>query len=106
MKYKVGNYIQVSRKVFERLEGCKTSTKWLYMILNELEHQFTGEKQDFFYRSIDDLADDTELSRPVVIQSLRELERLKLIKTWQGHWKSKSGKLSVKHITAIKVLEI
>lgn len=77
------------------------------MILNELEHKYTGNgEQDFFFRSIDDLAVDAGLSRPVVIQGLRELEKLKLIKTWQAHWKDKEGRQSEKHITAINVLDI
>lgn len=106
-KYKAGNYIQFSWRAFKKLEGCKTSTKWLYVILNEFEHKYTGNgKQGFFFRSIDDLAVDTGLSRPVVIQGLRELERLELIKTWQAHWKNKKGRLSEKHITAINVLNI
>lgn len=108
MKYKTGIFIQISREAFKKLAGSKTSTKWLYMVLNGLEHRFTGAgKQGFFFRSVDDLAVDAGLSRPVVIQGLRELEKLKLIETWQGHWKDKrTGKLSEKHITAMRILDV
>ncbi|MBI5327305.1 MAG: hypothetical protein HZB80_03290 [Deltaproteobacteria bacterium] len=107
MKYKKAHYLQISRGAFKRLEGCKTSTKWLYVILNELEHKYTGAgKQDFFFRSIDDLAIDAGLSRPIVIQGLRELSEIGLIETWQAHWKDKRGRLSERHVTALKILDI
>lgn len=105
-KYKTGNYIQISRKAFKMLEDCKTSTKWLYIVLNELEHKFTGHKKDFFFRSIDDLSLDTELSRPTVILGLQELKSIGLVETWQAHWTDKKGRKSEKHVTAIRMLEV
>lgn len=90
-KYKEGNFLQFPRGVFEKFHNAKTSTKWLYTILLELEHKFTGLKEDFFFRSIDDLSKDAKLSRPA----------------WQMHWVDKdTDKKSEKHVTAIRILEI
>lgn len=106
-KYKEGNFLQFPRGVFEKFHNAKTSTKWLYTILLELEHKFTGLKEDFFFRSIDDLSKDAKLSRPVIIRGLKELINLNLIQTWQMHWVDKdTDKKSEKHVTAIRILEI
>ena len=65
-----------------------------------------GASQNFFFRSINDIASDSGLSRPVVITGLKELSKLKLIKTWHAHWENSEGNLSEKRVTIIQVLDI
>ena len=58
-KYNGSNpFIQLSRSIFN--PDCKLSfrAKWLYTVLSELEHRYTGEKEDFFFRAQHDLRND------------------------------------------------
>ena len=110
-KYKDGNYCQIYNKAIEKLnqndKKISYPTRWLYVHLNLLEHRFTGEKEDFFFRSIKDLNKDTQIGCRQIVDSIKELKRLNLIHTWQMHWRdAKTGKLSEKHITAFRILEI
>ena len=57
MKYNNTNFLQLTRKLFqEQYKDLSINAKWLFVVLNELEHRYTGEKEDFFTRS------DTQLS--------------------------------------------
>lgn len=106
MKYKDGYYLQLSRNLFndDRFKSLSVNAKWLYVVLCELEHRFTGQKETFFFRSNEDLAEDTGLSLSSVKRAKKELEPF--IKMWQMHWKDKeSGKLSKKKITAFRIHE-
>lgn len=78
MKRKQGNYLHLSRKVFndERYNNLSINAKWLYVVLNELEHKYTGDKEDFFWRSNEDLAKDCGYSLPTLKRAKRELLRL------------------------------
>ena len=84
------------------------STRWLYIWLNFLEHRFSGEKEDFFFRSIEDLQKDIRMGRRQIIDGIKRLEKtLKLIHTWQMHWTDKkTKKKSEKHITAFRILKV
>jgi len=64
MKRKAGNFLELSRELFneERFKKLSLNAKWLYVALNELEHRYTGPNTDFFFRSNEDLAGDTGLS--------------------------------------------
>jgi hypothetical protein len=103
-KYKDGNFLQFPRGAFKNLSKLKTSAKWLYVVLTELEHRFTGKNEDFFFRSLKDLSEDSGLSVDCVCRSLKSLQEHGLIDKWQMHWRDKgTGKLSEKHITAIRI---
>ncbi|MCP4255632.1 MAG: hypothetical protein GY775_19945 [Candidatus Scalindua sp.] len=83
------------------------SARWLYIHLNYLEHRFTGNSEDFFFRSIKDLQEDTKMGRKQVINGIKILTALGLIHTWQMHWVHKeTEKKSKKHITAFRILNI
>jgi hypothetical protein len=105
-KYKDGNFIQFPRSVFPKLLPLKTSSKWLYVVLTELEHKYTGKNEDFFYRSIKDLSTDSGLSSDCIVRSLKELEQNNFIQKWQMHWwtNEEKTKKSRRHITAIRLL--
>lgn len=110
MKYKSQNFCQIYNKAIEKLNRTKGkapySTRWLYIWLNFLEHRFSGEKDNFFFRSIQDLQGDIKMARVQVIMGIKRLEKLGLIQTWQMHWiDKKTKKKSEKHITAFRILK-
>jgi len=105
-KYKDGNFIQLSREVFKSPEFLKLSdsAKWLMFVLMENEHKFTGPKEDFFFRSNDDLAADCGWQRSKLCRIKEEVVKSGLIQTWQMHWVDKeTKKKSEKHITAYRL---
>lgn len=105
-KYQSGYFIQLPRSLFknERFMGLSDSAKWLFMVLKEDEHRYTGEGENFFYRSNVDLAEDCGWN-------IKKLERIKpevlssgLVETWMMHWTKENGKLSETHVTAYRIL--
>jgi hypothetical protein len=108
MKRKDRFFLQLSRKLFHDPEFQKLSinAKWLYVVLNELEHRFSGNKEDFFFRSNNDLAKDAGFSLPTLKRAKKELIESGLVQVSFMHWvDSETGKRSKKHITAYQILE-
>lgn len=106
MKRKAGNFLELSRELFneERFKNLSLNAKWLYVTLNELEHRYTGPNKDFFFRSNEDLAEDTGLSISAVKRAKNELRDI--VKMWQVHFQDVSTKkLSKKKITAFMIKE-
>lgn len=106
MKYKEGNFVQVSRELFnnERFAGLSYHAKWLYVVLCELEHRYTGPKEDYFFRSNDDLAKDAGMSLSTMKRAKEELRPL--VQMWQMHWRDPdTSKLSEKKVTAFRLRE-
>ena len=106
MKRKSGNFLELSRELFneERFKSLSLNAKWLYVALNELEHRYTGPKVDFFFRSNEDLAEDTGLSLSAVKRAKDELRNI--VQMWQMHWIDKdTRKLSRKKVTAFRIKE-
>lgn len=105
-KYQRGHYIELPRSIFtdERFLKLSDSAKWLFLILKELEHRYSGSKEDWFFRSNKELAEDCGWN-------IKKLERVKpeliesgLINSWQMHWRDpETGKKSEKHISAYRV---
>lgn len=105
MKYKNGNFLQLDRKLFDdTYSNLSINAKWLYVVLVELEHKFTGKKEDFFFRSNEDLAKDSGMSLPTLKRAKKELEQTNLIKTWQSHFIYPNKKKSEKHISTYRIL--
>ena len=112
-KYKnyEGNYLQMWKRGIEILnehnKKIPYSTRWLYTHLHWLEHKFSGKKEDFFFRSIKDLQNDTKIGRRQIIKGIKILEDINLIQTWKMHWwlDDTHTKKSFKHITAFRLLE-
>ncbi len=106
-KYQDGHFLQIPRSLFidERFIQLSDAGKWLFLVLKELEHRYTGENEDFFFRSNEDLARDCGWN-------IKKLERVKpqvinsgLVATWLMHWvNTETGKKSEKHITAYRML--
>lgn len=105
MKYKDGNFLQLDRKLFnDTYSNLSINAKWLYVVLVELEHKFTGKKEDFFFRSNEDLAKDSGMSLPTLKRAKKELMQTNLIEIWQTHYIYQNKKKSEKHITAYRIL--
>ena len=109
-KHTEGNYCQVWKAGVKKLNECNKSlpysTRWLYIHLHLLEHQYYDSKIDGFFRSIQNLATDMQMGRRQVIEGIQRLEKLGLVKTWQMHWIDlETKKQSRKHITAFRILE-
>ena len=106
MKRKNGNYLHLSRGLFndEKFQGLSIYAKWLYVVLNELEHKYSGDKVDFFFRSNEDLAKDAGLKLSTLKKAKAELKGI--VQSWQMHWlDTETGKKSEKHVTAYRILE-
>ena len=75
-------------------------------MLNELEHRFTNDTKDFFYRTNEKLCNDTGMSLPTLKRAKAELKETDLIQVWQSHFVNpKTKKRSEKHFTAYRVLK-
>lgn len=111
MKRKRGNYLQLSRLLFqednEKFSKLSYQAKWLYVVLNELEHRFTGSQtENFFWRSNNDLVNDTGLKPTALKTAKKELKDNDIVEMWQMHWQDPdTGKKSEKHVTAYRIKE-
>lgn len=106
MKYNNTNYLQLTRKLFDsKYSTLSINAKWLFVVLNELEHKYTGTKEDFFTRSDTQLAKDTNLSLSTLKRAKAELKQTDLIQTWKCHFVNTSGKKSKLYYTAYRILK-
>ena len=110
MKRKQGNYLQLSRLLFRddgNFKDLSYQAKWLYVVLNELEHKFSGtQKEDYFWRSNEDLAIDAGMKLSTMKAAKKELIDNDIVQTWQMHWIDKeTKKRSEKHVTAYRIRE-
>lgn len=107
MKYNNNNFLQLSRKLFtEDYINLSINAKWLFVVLNELEHRYTGKKEDFFTRSDSQLSVDTGLSLSTLKRAKSELKKTDLIQTWKCHFiNNDTGKMSKVYYTAYRILK-
>ncbi len=107
MKYNNTNFLQLTRKLFqEQYKDLSINAKWLFVVLNELEHRYTGEKEDFFTRSDTQLSKDTGLSLSTLKRAKAELKKTDLIRTWKCHFVNPKTKIKSKvYYTAYRVLK-
>ena len=107
MKYNNKNFIQLSRKLFtDEYSNLSINAKWLFVVLNELEHRFTGKKENFFTRSDAQLAEDTGFSITTLKRAKSELKKTDLIQTWKCHFiNTDTGKKSKLYYTAYRILK-
>lgn len=106
MKYKDANFLQLSRGIFkdDRFKSLPTNSKWLYVCLNELEHRYTGESEDYFFHTDKDIAEFSGVSVSTVKRSKAQLVSAGMMKTWQMHWIDKeTRRKSEKHVTAYRL---
>lgn len=101
-KYKDGNFIQLSRSIFEHPE-LSINAKWLYCVLSELEHRFTGYNPGWFFRRDQDLTKDAGLSRDTLTKARHELIKAELIDLKKMKYISPTGKKSTFSVNAYVV---
>lgn len=78
--------VLVRRDLFtEKYSDLSRDAKWLYVVLNELEHRYTNGENDCFYRSNEDLALDAQMSLATVKKYKKELVNSGLIQHWIDH---------------------
>ena len=102
-KYQNGHYLELPRQIFTNSAflDLSDSAKWLYLVLKENEHRYTGQNENFFFRSNADLARDCGWKLTKLTRYKQELLKTDLLETWQMHWTDKeTGKKSEKHVTA------
>jgi hypothetical protein len=98
-------YLQLSRKIFaDCYRNLSRDAKWLYVVLNELEHRYTGKDENFFYRSNEDLAKDAQMSPSTLKKYKKELIESGLIEHWLGHFVGSDGKKSEKKCSFYRIL--
>lgn len=105
MKYGNDYYLQLSRHLFaDKYKELSINAKWLYVVLNELEQRFTGIKDNWFYRSNEDLANDAGMSLATLKRAKKELADSGLVKVSSMHFVDKeTGKKSKKKVTAYEI---
>lgn len=98
-------FMELSRCLFtDDYKHLSQNAKWLFVVLNELEQRFTGSKEDFFFRSNDDLAKDAGMILPTLKRAKAELKETDLVHIWNTHFRNKeTGKLSEKKVTAYRI---
>ncbi len=109
-KYKDGNYLQLRREIFgEEYKKLSVGAKWLYVVLNELEHRYTSGTEgspDCFYRSNADLASDAGMSVATIKRHKKELVSAGLIQEWKSHFTNeKTGKRSEERVTMYRLIK-
>jgi hypothetical protein len=105
-------YIELTRHLFnsDPYKSMSVYAKWLYVVLKENEHKFTGSQksknpQDFFTRSDKELVEDSGLCLGTLKKAKAELLQTDLLQTWKGHITyTNSGKKSENPITHYRIL--
>ena len=100
------NFLELSRQLFtDKYKSISQNAKWLFVVLNELEQRYTGEKEDFFTRSDTSLAEDSGMSLSTLKRAKSELTKTDLVETWKCHFVYKNGKKSEQYYTAYRILK-
>lgn len=106
MKHNNIYYLQLTRRLFdEPYKDLSINAKWLFVVLNELEQRYTGDKtENYFYQSNEDLADLCGFSLSTLKRAKAELLKTDLVQSWQGHFEfTDTGKKSEKHFTYYRI---
>lgn len=110
MKYKPSKFNEVWNEIFQDEEFLKLSSnaKWLYFVLNRLEHRFTNPSKyesKWFYRKNEDLAKDCNFSIDKLKRAKKELLDTKWVKPGYMHWIDKdTNKKSEEHVCTYELL--
>jgi hypothetical protein len=106
MKHGNGFFLELSRHLFtDQYKNLSQNAKWLFVVLNELEQKYTGEKEDYFTRSDQSLSEDSGMSLATLKRAKAELMKTDLIETWKCHFVYKTGKKSEQYYTAYRILK-
>lgn len=107
MKHGNTYYLELGRSIFNEhaYDELPMYSRWIFTVMNELEQKYTGKKEDYFFRSDEDLAKDCGLSIRTVQRYKKPLIDLKYIQHWNTHFIDKDGKKSEKKISAYRILK-
>ena len=100
-------YLELSRTLFNShtFEELPMYSRWIFVVMNELEQRYTGKNETYFFRSDEDLAKDCGLSVATIKRYKKPLIQLKYIQHWNMHFKNtETGKLSEKKVCAYRIL--
>lgn len=105
MKYNNTYFIQLSRAIFEdKYKSMSVNAKWLYCVLVELEHKYTGNDKSWFFRTDEELAEDSGMSLRTVRRAKQELKDSGLVNIGYAHYiDSETGKKSKKKLTTFSI---
>lgn len=83
MKYKYGNFFQMSNKFFtdDYMAKLSTSAALMYVYLCHLEHRYTGETKKTFLHTDKQICDGLHMSLNTVKKCKKELRDAGLIET-------------------------
>ncbi len=104
-KEKENPYIKLDRSIFHKDCDLSFRAKWLYTVLSELEHRYTGKKTNFFFRPQKELSKDSGMSIASNRKYRGELIKAGYLEIWQMHWVDKDESFSEKHVTAYRLLQ-
>ena len=107
MKHGNKFYLELSRELFtEEHKELHMYAKWIFVVLNELEQRYTGKKEDFFFRSDEDLANDCGISSKTIQRYKKQLIKMGFIQHWNTHFiDKKTGRKSEKKVSAYRILK-
>jgi len=108
MKYGNKYYIELSRETFNNFtyKELPMYSRWIFTVLNELEHRYTGKKEDFFFRADTDLSEDCGISIATIKRYKKPLVDKGLVQHWNMHYIDKeTGRKSEKKISAYRILK-
>lgn len=105
MKYGNSFYLELTREIFtEKYNSLSINAKWLFVVLNELEQRYAGNREDFFYRTNEELAKDCGFGLSTLKRAKAELLETDLVQSWQAHFIDQdSNKKSEKHFTCYRI---
>lgn len=89
--------MQVSREIWDY--NLSDRAKLLFLWLNELEQRYTGPKQNYFYRTDEQLAEDMGWNIKTVRNAKAELRATDLIRITRVRFLDKDKKRSTYWIT-------
>lgn len=96
--------VLIRRDLFtEKYSDLSRDAKWLYVVLNELEHRYTNSENDYFFRSNEDLAADAQMSLATLKRYKKELINSGLVECWKSHFILPDGKKSERMVTCYRI---
>lgn len=102
MKYNNTFFMQVSREIWNR--DLSDRAKLLFLWLNELEQRYTSTKQNYFYRTDEQLAEDMGWNIKTVRKVKAELKATDLIRTSRVRFIDKDKKRSTFWMTGYTIM--
>lgn len=90
-------------------EECYTRCKnpdgalYLYFVLKRLEHIYTNDTRDYFYRTDEELAKDAHISLSSLKRYKKDLLQTNLVQTYLSHFRLSDGRLSEKRVTIYRL---